>query len=59
MYVFEAKYIRESGVEDVRVVELNPQDYDDEKEIYMEAMERAYTWMDLDEEFYSLVLVSR
>jgi hypothetical protein len=59
MYVFEVKYIRDSGIEDVRVVELNPQDYDDEKEIYMEAMERAYTWMDLDEEFKSLELVSR
>jgi hypothetical protein len=59
MYVFEVKYIRDSGIEDVRVIELDPQDYEDEEEIYMEAMKRTYTWMDLDEEFKSLELVSR
>jgi hypothetical protein len=58
MYVFEVKYIRESEIEDVRVIELDSQEYEDEKEIYMEAMDRAYEFMDLDEEFKSLELVS-
>jgi hypothetical protein len=58
MYVFEVKYIRESEIEDVRVIELDSQEYEDEKEIYMEAMDRAYEFMDLDEEFKSPELVS-
>jgi hypothetical protein len=59
MYTFEAHYIDYYTEEEKTLtIEIDSQDFEEPKAIYLEAMERAYDLMGVRDDFKSLELIS-